>query len=163
MKWLIVIFLFFLPFFSFSQQELPYQNGIGIHLTHTAKAGLGFSFRYRRQLSDKGVAKIEFNTNHKDTYFVRIGYEPFRFRWTKFELGIGVDLKYEFNDYSKYNVPDLKELSLELPIELRYNINDVYNIYGGFSLSKPVKTWNALCTPCNQTIAEIRFGLGYNF
>ena len=163
MKWLVVMFLLLLPFFSFSQKELPYQNGIGINLTNTSKGGLGFSFRYRRQILNKGVAKIEFNTNHKDTYFLRLGYEPFRFTYKKFELGIGLDLKYEFNDYSKYGVPDLKELSLELPIELRYNINDVYNIFGGFSVSKSLKTWNAPCIPCNQTISEIRLGLGYNF
>ena len=100
MKWLAVLVVFLIPLFLFSQKEHLYQNEIGIHNTQTYSGGPGVSLRYRRQLSDKGIAKFEFNTNNRNTFFFRIGYEPFLLNWKKIELGLGVDLKFEISDYN---------------------------------------------------------------
>jgi len=161
MKWLSIALFLLLPLCSFSQVENPYANGVGINLTQSPRSGLGISFRYRRQIGNKGIAKFELNSNVSNSYGGRIGYEPFELRWKRLELGLGLDVKYGFTDFSRFGQSKSSEWTLELPIELRFNISPEYSIYSGFSLSQLLSS--SVCNICHQTISEIRLGLGYNF
>jgi len=163
MKWLSVVFLVLLPFWSIAQNENPYQSEVGFNFTYNGEDGLGISARYKRQIAGRGIAKLEFNTNGNNTYIGRIGYEPLQIHWDKIELGLGLDLKYEVNDFSEFGQERFSDLALEFPIELRYNISDEYSIYSGLSFSTLLHNGCSVCNINPHPVSEIRLGLGYKF
>lgn len=161
MKWIVLSLLFLVPFLSFSQSKPSLKNGIGVHLTYDDLGGMGSSIRYTRQLGKLGVMKLEFKSNWNTGYAGRIGYEFLQMQIKDFELAVGVDLKYAHWEFEKFGVSDLNELSVELPIELRYHILPNYFIQTGISFSKRISSSENNSQP--EAGTELRLGLGYRF
>lgn len=164
MKWFLNALLAILPLVSFSQSDespLKLNNGIGINLTSSERDGLGMTFRYTYQLENRGKLKFEINSNFSDSYFGRMGYEFLLLQKNKFEIGIGLDLKFQYNDYSRFGQLNLRKLDLELPIEFRYQFAPNYNIMAGISLSRNLSSSYRVIN--EKSLSEYRIGIGYQF
>ncbi len=162
MKWLFNIMFIALPVLTVAQSDAPSKNGIGVHLTYDKEGGIGTSLRYKRQLANRGIMKFEFQTNSNGKYIGRVGYEFIQIRNGKFELGMGLDLRYKFENLKKYGQPNYKEYALEFPIELRYHISPKFTIQAGVSYSKRLGSNNDVYNQ-SRSGTEFRLGTIYNF
>ena len=162
MKYIFVIFLCSCPFFIQAQAIHDFGQEIGVNLTYNPIDGMATTVRYRKDFTKGGVLKLELNSNFQNAFVGRIGYEFLQFRLGRFELGTGLDLMYATRNYSQIEGVRSKELHLELPIELRYKLTDNISAYSGMSLGTRLISKN-LNVRYQDTVSEIRFGLGYRF
>ena len=162
MRYILIISLCFTPLFIQAQEEHNFNNEIGINLTYNPIDGMATTFRYRKDFTNAGVLKFELNSNWNNTFIGRIGYEFLQLRLGRFELGTGIDLKYKNKDFTEIGSLRYQELSVELPIELRYRLSNKFSIYSGISFSERLASRNPFLGS-HDTTAEIRLGLGYRF
>ena len=161
MKWIKFFLFLLIPCFAFTQSTPSNKNGIGINLSALNGDGLSLNLRYTRWINKLGTAKLEFTTNFNHAYRARLGLEFLQLRKNKFELGIGLDLRYSVDNYVVDAFPTSKEFAVELPIELRYQINPNYSIFTGLSLSQNV--WSNDVTKKKDFNIDYRLGLNFRF
>jgi opacity protein-like surface antigen len=162
MKWTFCFFTLLLPYLASSQSENSFKNGIGINLTYDGQTGIGSSLRYTKQMGDHGIIKFEFKTNWQYEVAGRIGYEFLQFRLNKFELGLGLDVKYRHENRSRYGLSNFNELALELPVELRFHISPQYTIQTGMSIARRLTSTEAEFNK-RSSFVELRLGMNYRF
>ena len=161
-KILVFCFLFFIPLFLHAQEVDEFNNEFGINLTYNSPDGIGMSFRYRKDFRNAGILKLEANTDFYNTFIGRIGYEFLQLRMGKLELGTGFDLKYKNKDLIDAVSDNYQELSLELPLELRFQVSDKVILHAGGSFGQRLTSKNDYGGAFDSR-SELRFGVGYRF
>lgn len=162
MKYMLAFLMALAPFFIQAQEERKFDDEFGVHLTYNGNDGAGVSLRYRKGLKNAGMLKFEVNSNLKDAWIGRLGYELIRADWGNVELSLGLDLKYKYLNYSKYNLDSNHEVAFEFPIDFRWKLSEEFSLQVGTSLSQ--RLWRKNNLPeSNHRASEIRVGFGYKF
>ncbi|MDF1698965.1 MAG: hypothetical protein P1U56_24140 [Saprospiraceae bacterium] len=162
MKQLLLLFvLFSLSHLCTAQEYKPLDSALAVFLHSNSSTRSGMSIRYLKKIENAGRIKLSFNSNFKDLYRWKAGYEIMWLEISRVEVGSGIDAKFTYINFDSSVDNPYKELAFELPLESRTTLSNNWRILVGISWIKRIWT-NEVNINQNFNI-ELRAGLEYKF